>query len=513
MIPFSVWQDDDSEESLDEETQLSSQPGARRLSRTISGQNGGGTCVALKGMFSNWITVLLVFVPIAWVLHIIGHGVQPIWNFLTNIGAIIPLSWIISESTEHLEKVVGPMWGTLLNSTFGNVVEILMSLQALRIGLVKVVQSSLLGAILMNLTGVLGLCVMAVGIKHWSATFNFNLAIYNLGLLSVACLGLVVPTGLSYYDDWSRPEEMETLSRWVAGMLLFMYIQWLIFNLCSHSHLFTGMTEEKKDHESYWEKEASLRKHELKGDLLKKTTTISMSEPGYLIPLATDEEPSVLQVEKVTSVVDAGNEDEEDEPVIAAPCACVMLLVATVLVAFHCEFLVDSIEGVQEEFSIKKAFIATVILPMVGNFSEVIAAVSIACKGKIDLAMGVAIGSATQIALCVIPISVFIGMAYGQNMDLDFELYQVKLMTVSITVVILLMLDGRANWLKGSLLVTVYLILCSGFWFMHDREFSSEGESPRYSSQIQSLNDSIAELNQTLANLTDKIIANVEPNT
>merc|ERR1719487_1668173 len=151
---------------------------------------------------------------------------------------------------------------------------------------------------------------------------------------------------------------------------------------------------------------------------------------------------------------DISEDEDDDEPEINWVCACLMLAIATVLVAFHCDWLVESINPVCHQFGVKKSFIATVLLPMVGNFSEVIAAVSIACKGKLDLAMGVAIGSATQIALCVIPVAVFIAAFFDQPLDLDFETFQVKLLVISLLVTALLLLDGEANWLKGSLLIT-----------------------------------------------------------
>merc|ERR1719169_257707 len=98
-----------------------------------------------------------------------------------NFFSIIPLAWVISESTEHLEKKVGPMLGSLLNQTFGNVVEIILSITAIGQGLVKIVQSSLLGAMLMNSLGVLGLCFFVAGINFPTKRFNKYQATYNLG--------------------------------------------------------------------------------------------------------------------------------------------------------------------------------------------------------------------------------------------------------------------------------------------------------------------------------------------
>lgn len=421
------------------------------VSEVSQEEKGTGSCAALRGMFCQPVAFMLAFVPIAWTLHFVGEAtggetgpVKPLYNFAANFFAIIPLAWVISESTEHLEKKVGPMLGTLLNSTFGNVVEIILSITAIRQGKVKLVQNSLLGAMLMNTLGVLGICFLVAGVNFHRPKFNQAQATYNLGLLSVSCLAVGVPTGLAVFDDWSTPSERLALSRWVAFCLFVMYIQWLAFNLCTHTALF----DKRKKNEIHWFWAAHRHVEDAR-------------EPGYEQMAEQDEPP---------------DDDDDDEPEIHYLCACAMLAFSTVIVAFHCDWLVESINPVCEEFGVKKAFVATVLLPMVGNFSEVIAAVSIACKGKLDLAMGVAIGSATQIALCVIPVAVFIAWYFHQPLDLDFEFFQVKLLLIALIVTGMMLGDGEANWLKGSLLVTAYVIIASSFWFMHDREFASAGE-------------------------------------
>lgn len=430
---------------------------------------GAGTAVALRIMFCRVIAFMLVFSPISFIMWKIGvstgdgemnkGAVSPLLHFIGNFCAVIPLAWVISESTEHLEKKVGPMLGTLLNSTFGNVVEIILSVTAIQQGKVKLVQSTLLGAMLMNTSGVLGLCFLVAGINFHHKKFNQYQATYNLSMLAVSALAMSVPTGLAVFDNFSTTEERLNLSRLVAFFLLMMYVQWIAFNLCTHSALFDK--KEKKKGEVHW-----FWAH---GGRTKGTGKPSKKEKYQPVAVADDETEESA---------------EDDEPEIHWVCACTMLLISTVLVSFHCDWLVESIDPVCAQFKIKKAFIATVLLPMVGNFSEVIAAVSIACKGKLDLAMGVAIGSATQIALCVIPVAVFIAWGFGQNLDLDFEVFQVKLLVLMILVATLVVLDGEANWLKGSLLITAYMIIAMSFWFIHDREYVLAGEDPSATSSI-----------------------------
>lgn len=454
---------DEEDEDMDEE--LTSEP----TDAEAREDKGQGTCAGLRIMFCRSIACLLIFSPIAFVLAFIGTStgggdinegvISPLTTFAVNFFSVIPLAWVISECTEHLEKKVGPMLGTLLNATFGNVVELILSITAIGQGKVKLVQSALLGAMLMNVSGVLGLCFLVAGIRAHSKTFNHKQATYNLSMLAIAALAMAAPTGLAVFDDFSRPEERLALSRWVAFALLAMYIQWVAFNLCTHASFFDSKA---KDSRWFWAKSGpngEAIENDSAGPNYSKVDAAFGGTDGELDKPGSDS-------------------DEDDEPEINWVCCVIMLFISTVLVAFHCDWLVESIDPVCDRFGVKKAFVATVLLPMVGNFSEVIAAVSIACKGKLDLAMGVAIGSATQIALCVIPVTVFIAWGYGVPLDLDFEVFQVKLLVVMILVATLVVLDGEANWLKGSLMITSYCIIAMSFWFIHDREFILAGEEP-----------------------------------
>jgi Ca2+:H+ antiporter len=285
---------------------------------------------------------------------------------------------------------------------------------AVRAGLIKIVQGTLLGSILMNLLFVLGCCFLVAGCRTHNLEFNAHSLTYNLAMLAIGSLGLIVPTFSAALDQWSTPDERLTLSRFVSCFLMAMYVQWLVFALSTH-------------------------------------TSLVASTP-QLIP-----------------------SDEVPEKTVPPVLATVMVAASTVLVAMHCEFLVHAIEPVMEELQLKEAFMSTVILPLVGNISEEIAAISIASKGKIDLAMAVAIGAATQVALFAVPVVVFIAWGIGQPMDLDFEVEQVILLIFSLVVVFMSLQDAEGNWLKGTMLITAYVIVCCSFWTMHNREFESAG--------------------------------------
>merc|ERR1719181_195053 len=146
-----------------------------------------------------------------------------------------------------------------------------------------------------------------------------------------------------------------------------------------------------------------------------------------------------------------------------------LLTVVTVIVALSSEILVDAINGVTRDTQMSQAFIGVVLLPVVGNACEHVAAVRFAVKDKLGLSVGIAIGSSTQIALFVVPLSVLIGWALDKPMDLDFGPLNSALITLSAVVVLSMVVDGNSNWLQGYLLCTVYAIVSVLYWFLPDR--------------------------------------------
>ncbi|KAI1192782.1 Sodium/calcium exchanger protein-domain-containing protein [Nemania serpens] len=162
---------------------------------------------------------------------------------------------------------------------------------------------------------------------------------------------------------------------------------------------------------------------------------------------------------------------------ISRPAAIVMLLITTALVATCAEFLVDSIQDVVASSSIKEIFIGLIILPIVGNAAEHVTAVTVAMKNKMDLAIGVAIGSSIQIALFVTPLVVIIGWIINQPMTLYFTLFETVSLFVSAFIINFLILDGRSNYLEGALLVATYVIIGTIAFFYPEGAEANEWSS------------------------------------
>ncbi|OCT53534.1 membrane bound cation transporter [Cladophialophora carrionii] len=165
--------------------------------------------------------------------------------------------------------------------------------------------------------------------------------------------------------------------------------------------------------------------------------------------------------------------EEEDAPPMSQTASIVLLLVSTGLVALCAEFLVGSIDSLVENSPLSEAFIGLIILPIVGNAAEHVTAVTVAAKNKLDLALGVSLGSSIQIALFVTPFVVILGWILDKNMSLYFSLFETGSLFVSTFIVNFLVLDGRSNYLEGALLCACYVIVAVGAYFFPDGQDQS----------------------------------------
>ncbi|PBP16935.1 calcium/proton exchanger [Diplocarpon rosae] len=195
---------------------------------------------------------------------------------------------------------------------------------------------------------------------------------------------------------------------------------------------------------------------------------------------------------RASSLAVASTKSENDDENISRTTALFLLLISTGLVAVCAEFMVDSINAVVAGNSgISEAFIGLIILPVVGNAAEHVTAVTVASKNKMDLAIGVAVGSSIQIgtlapsfdrmnlthsALFVTPFVVLLGWAMGQPMSLYFTLFETVCLFVSAFIVNFLILDGRSNYLEGALLCAAYVVIAvAAFFYPNPDEQSSLG--------------------------------------
>jgi len=344
---------------------------------------------------------LLAFVPIAIVAEYL-HVSPTVVFFLAAI-AIIPLAKYIGESTEELATRTTPAVGGLLNATFGNAPELIIGLFALKAGLVDVVKASITGSIVSNLLLVLGMAMLAGGWRKEKQSFNRTGAVAAGSTLFIGAVALIIPAVFNFTQmGVSVPElSVERLSVLVSVALIFMYAATLLFSLRTHRHL-------------YLEDDAQITKYEPRWSVMRSILT---------------------------------------------------LLVATLAVAWVSEILVGAIEPLLHALHWSALFVGVIIIAIIGNAAEHFSAVTVAHKGRIDLALQIAIGSATQIALFVAPVLVLASIVIGKPMNLLFDIFELMSIVLSVFAVNLVVSDGESNWLEGAQLVVAYIIMAAAFFF------------------------------------------------
>jgi Ca2+:H+ antiporter len=190
------------------------------------------------------MTLLLAFVPAAIVLELM-HA-SPVWVFGASCAAIVPLAAHMGHATERLASRLGAGVGGLLNATFGNAAELIIALMALRAGLYDVVKASITGSIIGNILLVLGLAVLAGGLKHDRQTFNRTAAGVGATLLALSSISLVVPAIFHHIVAGTQAAREIAMSLEIAVVLFATYLLSLVFSLRTHRHLYSG--EAAADH-------------------------------------------------------------------------------------------------------------------------------------------------------------------------------------------------------------------------------------------------------------------------
>lgn len=173
----------------------------------------------------------------------------------------------------------------------------------------------------------------------------------------------------------------------------------------------------------------------------------------------------VFQLHTHANVFSAETEETAELANLSFGLAILGLLVTTLLVTVFSDYLVDSIDGFTEASGISRTFVGIVLLPIVGNAVEHVTAITVARKNKMDLAMGIAVGSCTQISLFVVPLTVLVGWMVNRDMNLNFPHFEVILFVMSIFTVSVVLSNPSSHWLEGSLLMTTYVLIAVGFWF------------------------------------------------
>jgi Ca2+:H+ antiporter len=347
-----------------------------------------------------WRLLLLTAVPLSVVLDRVFHA-SALAVFATACLGVLPLASYMGEATEHLAHRTGPIIGGLLNATFGNAAELIISIVALQAGLIQLVKASITGSILGNLLLILGLALVVGGIRRSELRFNRTSAGMSAGMLCLAVVALVLPAlyHVLHPESAARLSELR-MSEAVALILLLTYGFSLLFTLRTHRSLF-------------W----------------------SESRPT-------------------------------EGPTWSVSKAVLVLGLATVGVAIESELLVHAATQATQTLGLTQTFLGLILIPIIGNAAEHATAVVVARKGKMDLALQIALGSSTQVALLVAPILVFAGVLLGRDMNLVFTPFEVMALGLATLVTAIITLDGESHWFEGVQLLAVYGMVAIGAFFL-----------------------------------------------
>jgi len=353
--------------------------------------------ISLAELFSY---LLLLFVPLSVAANFLHWGSQIL--FITSALAIIPLSLWLSTATEKIAVVTGPTIGGLINAVFGNATLIIISVVALRGGLIDLVKASITGSLLCDLLLFMGLGMLTGGIRYKEQHFKPILARVNGSSMTLAVLAVGLPT---LVIDTSRVVDASTirhLSIVVATILLIVYGLTLFFSLKTHSFLYdVGMAKEK-------------------------------------------------------------NEEENN---INLWLWVAVLFFSTIAVAYESDLFVGQVETVIKDYGLTPLFTGVILLPLISDMAGIVTVVRLSLKNNMDLTVATAMGDSLLVSLFVAPLLVLVGQAMGQNMDLDFNAFQVIALAISLAVTNLISFTGRSNWLDGTLLLATYSILGVAFFY------------------------------------------------
>ena len=359
-------------------------------------------------VFTSQLNWLLLCTPVAAFQVAVGGSDTSI--FLFSLLAIAPFAERLSFVTEQLALHTSETLGGLLNATFGNVTELIVSLFALKAGLFRIVQVSLLGSILSNLLLVLGTAFLVGGLRHPEQRYNKTAQTASFGLLLLATMGLTFPMVLDVTHEQLEPDSSLLVSRLVSILMLITYCLYLAFQLGTHAHIFEDNDDDDDD----------------------------------------------------------DDDDDEEEAILGAWGAIFWLAVITVFIAYLSEWMVDAIRGTAEDLKVPDLFLGTIVIPIVGNAAEHAAAIIFAAKNKMELSLGIAVGSATQIALFVLPLCIAIAWWLDQPLSMDLHPFETASLLITVLLVGVLIQTGESHWLAGIILIIAYLMISVGFFFHVD---------------------------------------------
>ncbi|KAF1951790.1 hypothetical protein CC80DRAFT_480675 [Byssothecium circinans] len=383
---------------------------------------------------AKYVNLLFPFVPLAIIIHYVLPS-HPLLIFGFSYVAMVPVANLLGFAGQEFARKMPKVSGILIETAFGSIVEIILFLILISKhssatgssehgNLIPVIQAAILGSILTNLLLCLGACFFVGGLRQASEKFHASISEVGTGLLCVAGFGLLIPS--AYYSalkssavpiaigdhdftDKVLQHNVLRISQVTSILLIVAFGVFIWYNARSQHSIFDEVLEADEHHD--------LDRHE---DLRKPKFTFT-------------------------------------ECIIA-------LVLSLALVTLLAVFLVERIEDVVES-GVPDQFLGLILLPLVEKAAEHLTAIDEAWDGQINFALFHCIGPSIQTALFNAPLVVLVGWALGKGMDLNFEIFMIVLLVLSIVVVGNFLRDGESNYLEGALLLIIYIIIAVASWY------------------------------------------------
>lgn len=460
-------------------------------------------------LFKGQLNILLLCVPISIILNSVSA--TPGLIFLFSLLGIAPLAERLGYVTEQLAMHTNETVGGLLNVTFGNATELIVAVAALYNGLNRVVQLTLLGSVLSNLLLVLGSALLLGGIYNSPMQhFGRLSADVNIPLLFVASASMVFPTALANSSD-TTADGILAASRCASIVLFLLYCVFLLFQvtLCLsklavmkitfeyYSTCFNLSSAQLRTHYSMFSDEDGETfapgtdrenftfspRSANDGDATYTTTNTHTHTPAtrsecddhnhthtnahihdhdeVIIRLEANSETDIHEGDTHTI---GNNADDAEEDILGVPFSLLWLTIITVFISLLSDSLVTTIEATATKAGVSNVFLAAIVVPIVGNAAEHSSAIVFGVRNRLNLALGIAIGSGTQIGLFLFPTIVLVGWAANIPIGLDLKPFEAVCLITAVILVAYIIKNRRSTWLDGVVLIGAYVIVCGGFW-------------------------------------------------
>lgn len=410
-----------------------------------------------------------------------------------NSAALLLLAIALAAVIELLAQMVGDVHGSLITASLANIVELALSLVALRQGMLRFVQINLLGTVLTSCLLVPGLSFVLRGLsesrdklnKHAGAMVSMCLLLASLAY-SVTTAYNVTSQHKHHCQMYCDVQQVKGISHLVAIVLLLCYAVLLVWSTVTHSHLIAKRRSKyKKTSRLATASLAAAPADAETGDAYNGGGgAITEEAVGWLSNLLKGDKAKAADAK---AAADAEAASRTVSTLNGGSGGSTWLLTATILgvllltlwVVVCANALLASLDGATKLLGLSRHFAALVLVPNVGGMDAIVTAANLALKGHVDLALSFSVGIAIQILIGVLPVLVLVGWAIGQPLLMDLRAFEAVLLLLCVLVVNGVVRRASATYLEGAMMIGAYLVVALTYFYRsHEEEYGFDGHVP-----------------------------------